>query len=240
MLTANNKSQSKFFNDIIHQFPEEKIINPLPQHKLELSQFDKHLKIIPPKLILDFGCGSGRLTIHLLKSGFDVYAVDISTGSLESVKKVYKTYRTESWGKLQTSKTIPDRIKFDAIVGSDILHHVPISDYLKRFYKMLKPRGLLVFTEPNSWHFFWYIYYLLFVSWEIEKGILNCTIPNLTREFNNAGFTGLKIEGHGILPTPLFNFFPAVSNLNVLLGNLTPLKYFAFRFIISAKKPSHK
>ena len=39
------------------------------------------------KNVLDLGCGTGRYTIFLAKTGFDVYACDLSEKAIEIVKK---------------------------------------------------------------------------------------------------------------------------------------------------------
>lgn len=236
MITADTYKQANFFDQEKYRLNSEKILNPPLHNLLELETIKKYLKMLPPKNILDFGCGSGRFTVFLLKQGYNVYAHDVSKKSLEALLKLYNSHKKSGWGKLYICPEIPDYMKFDMIVGSDILHHIHISSYLSKFRDKLKPDGAIVFSEPNPWHIPWYIFYLSFVSWEMEKGILNCSKKNIIREFRQAGFRDLHIEGHGLIPTPLLNFLPSLSSVNAKFGDISFLNNFAFRFIISAKK----
>lgn len=237
MHTFHNNLQRNYFEKNKHRFPIVKILKPRPQHQLEFSHILKQLQLQPPQNILDFGSGSGRISIPLLALGFDIWAVDLSRKSLRDLQKIYKSMKTKSWGKLHVSTSIPESITFDAIVGADILHHVNIKEYVFKLKKVLKKGGILVFSEPNAWYLPWYLFFLLFHSWDIEKGILQCSLNNLRKLFDEAGFHNISIEGHGLLPTPIFNRIPTLASFNALfLGNLSIMKYFAFRFIISAKK----
>src|SRR5207247_10690536 len=38
---------------------------------------------------------------------------------------------------------------FDAVVGSSVLHHLVIKQALTQIYRVLRPRGIIRFTEPN-------------------------------------------------------------------------------------------
>lgn len=236
MLQNKDTTQQDYFNLEIHQFPKNKIFKPQLQHQFEYSHIRKFIHLAHSKNIMDFGSGSGRLTIPLLREGYNVTAVDISQKSIDTLIAVYNKEKIRISGKLQTSPTIPQNKKFDAVVGSDILHHVKISTHLKELYNVLKPGGIAVFSEPNAYHIPWYLFFLLFYSWSVEKGILNCRKGKLIKDFQKAGFKNIRIEGHGILPTPLFNRFPALSRMNVRMGDLPLLQNFAFRFIISGIK----
>lgn len=236
MLQKNDEVQKRHFNLAENQYDQAKIINPHLSQKLEINHLIKLLALSPPKKIMDFGAGTGRATIPLLTMGFDVWAVDVSRKSLDALTSIYQKQKNKTWGKLTAVNRLPQNIFFDAIVGTDILHHINIEEELPDLYRILKPNGLVVFSEPNAWHLPWYPFIFATINWSIEKGILQCFIPNLKKEFSNTGFREIKIEGYGVLPTLLFNFSRFLSSLNVTLGNLPIVKYFSFRLIVSAKK----
>lgn len=228
--------QKDYFDIKKHQFSADKIISADVSHQLEIDHIENLLMLSPPKNLIDFGSGNGRITIPFLKKGFNVHAVDISRKSLETLERIYKRYKTRTWGRLTTSTKLPKK-QYDGLIGSDILHHLDIKNTLPQIHKILKPNAPLIMSEPNAWYLPWYIFIFLKLDWKIEKGILQCSVPYLTSSFCKSKFKDIKIEGHGLLPTPIFNFSPFFASLNALhLGNLPALKFFAFRLIISAKK----
>lgn len=237
MLSKQTINQKKFFDIADNRYPQEKILSTRFAQQLEINHIFNLLLKTYPKNIMDFGSGSGRITIPCLERGMNVWAVDISKKSLLSLSAFYQKNRTSSWGTLNTSTSIPSKIQFDTIIGGDILHHVDIKQILPELYIALKPGGIMVFSEPNAWHLPWYLFILLFLSWDIEKGILQCNIPNLRKEFTSVGLTNFSFEGHGLIPTKLADFIPTLSRINAfILGNLPLIRYFAFRLIIYAKK----
>lgn len=188
---------------------------------------------------MDFGAGSGRVTFFLLKQGFDVTAVDVSTQSLTDLRREYNTHKTASWGILHTSTSLPKRKQFDAIVGADILHHVVLPETLPLLLSALDPNGRILFLEPNAWHVPWYIFlWLRRIPWIIEKGLLACSIPSLQRLLTHSGFKKITIEGYAAIPPQLTKWIPLLHKWNVFLGNAPLLKFFAFRLIVSAHASS--
>ncbi|TSC85743.1 MAG: Uncharacterized protein G01um101416_814 [Microgenomates group bacterium Gr01-1014_16] len=227
-----DQCQREYFDLSKHRFDQTNLINPPFFQQLELNQLYHALNLSPKSSLIDFGAGSGRVSIFFLKLGFNVLAVDISPKSLIDLSKYYKKYRQPSWGKLTLSSELPNRPVAHGIVGADVLHHIPIPEYLPIFQKSLLPGGHLAFSEPNAWHLPWYIHYLISgIPWSVEEGILQCTLPNLRSRLQIAGFSNIKITGHGLLPTRFFTRFPALCQGNVIAAKLAPP--LAFRFIIS-------
>lgn len=230
--------QKEYFDIENHQYSADNIISLDVSHQLEIDNIENLLNLKPPKNIIDYGSGNGRIAIPFLKKGFNVHAVDISNKSLRALEQIYKNNKTPLWGHLSTSNKLPKNNKFDGLIGSDILHHVNINNELQNIIKTLRHGAPLVISEPNAWHLLWYLYIFLKLDWNIEKGILHCTVSQLESSLRLNKFKEIKIIGHGLFPTSILNFFPFIASLNALhLGNLPLLKLFAFRLIISAKKP---
>lgn len=102
--------------------------------------------------ILDIGCGTGGLTIHLAGICRHVYAVDVSEAMLAVLDDKIKKQ-----GLINVS-TVPsgfltyqhDGDSFDGIVANINLHHLP--DFWKqiaicRFFDFLKPGGRLFLAD---------------------------------------------------------------------------------------------
>ncbi len=98
--------------------------------------------------VLEVGCGTGYLTRELVKTGADIYAIDISPELLAQAKSYCEvenvTYMIENACDMSFD---PDR--FDSVVGSSVLHHLGVDSALREFFRVLKPQGSLFFTEPN-------------------------------------------------------------------------------------------
>jgi ubiquinone/menaquinone biosynthesis C-methylase UbiE len=93
--------------------------------------------------ILDVGCGSGYIASILENKGYRVTGIDISTKMLELAKMnaPHSTFLRMDMKKLDFP-----RESFDAVVCLYSIFHVPRRYHLgilKRFRRVLKPRGLL-------------------------------------------------------------------------------------------------
>ena len=80
------------------------------------------------KKVLEIGCGNGFLTYFILKRPIHLTAIDISEIAIESMKKIF-AHEIEQ-GKLDSKcADILEFMestdgKYDAIIGSGIIHHI--------------------------------------------------------------------------------------------------------------------
>lgn len=230
----HNNRQQRFFDFTKNQYDEKLILHPPLHTYLEIEALLKTLpKAEVKKLIIDFGAGSGRVTIPLLQRKYSVTAVDISNNSLKKIDFITKKLRLS---QLITSNTIPKNKKIQAVVGADILHHIVLGDILPAMYKALEKGGVVSFSEPCAWNPAWHIYLRIASDWEVEKRMIYCNYFNLKQTFEKHGFKNVKIQGLGILPRPFFNWSYSLERINDFLGNLPLLKFFAYRYIITAQK----
>ncbi len=107
---------------------------------------------------LDFGCGAGNLTQHLLRVGMHVTAADVSKKFLELVRYKYAKQFFDKLSFLPLNGKDLSNVKndtFDFIATYSVLHHIP--DYLslvKELTRVLKPGGILFIdheSSPNIW-----------------------------------------------------------------------------------------
>lgn len=110
-------------------------------------------KLIPPhSRILDYACGTGALTGHLLDAGMSVAACDLSPDSLHVVRGKYEK-RKGFLGSYSIDELPSSGLQFDAIVLVEIVEHVN-DGILHRIFgdvkQILSPGGLVIVTTPND------------------------------------------------------------------------------------------
>ncbi len=115
------------------------------------QQFEKHLKE-KPELILDLGCGTGKMTLTLAKRGYDMTGVDYSPEMLDIAR------REESVAKAPHSVLwlCQDMSEFElygtvdvCVCCLDTINHIISTKELKTIFSLihnyLNPDGLFIF-----------------------------------------------------------------------------------------------
>ena len=134
------------------------IFNPVEQDRLRAA-LERAIAAIstacaPPRA-LDFGCGSGNLTRHLLDLGCEVVAADVSPGFLDLVQAKFagrpvEPFRLDGKGLGGLADG-----SFDLVATYSVLHHIP--DYLAAVAEMarvVRPGGVL-FLDHEPSEAFW-------------------------------------------------------------------------------------
>jgi 2-polyprenyl-3-methyl-5-hydroxy-6-metoxy-1,4-benzoquinol methylase len=121
--------------------------------KLDNSPHSPH-NIIPnlikkeKALILDVGCNTGMVGKEIIrKKAAIVDGIDINEEALEQAEEAYrKVFQRD----LSRDKVKIDEEKYDYIIFSDILEHLPRPDLaLQDFKRYLKDDGSLIISLPN-------------------------------------------------------------------------------------------
>ncbi len=103
--------------------------------------------------VLDLGCGSGDLTLHLLATGAEVVALDLSPGMVDVARQrveIFGAGTTATFVAVPLEKSgFPDA-HFDVIVGRFILHHLDVCDAAVEIARILRPDGRAVFAENSG------------------------------------------------------------------------------------------
>jgi len=121
--------------------------------QIDIYLFDQLLRgrLTPSMRILDAGCGSGRNLVHLLRRGYEVFAVDLDVDSIAAVQRLAarlapqlppSNFRAEPIERM----TFPDSFA-DAVVSSAVLHFAADDEQfaamLRGTWRVLKSGGLL-------------------------------------------------------------------------------------------------
>ncbi len=135
------------------------IFNPIEQDRLHESlreAIQAVRTISDPRVALDYGCGSGNVTAHLIDLGLHTTSADVSQAFLDLIGG-----RFGPTGRSRTLKVngtdlagVPDGA-FDFVATYSVLHHVP--DYLamvRELCRVIKPGGVLYIDHEVN-EFYW-------------------------------------------------------------------------------------
>ena len=118
----------------------------------EADRIYKALNLSHDSIILDMGCGTGGISIHLARMCAHVCAVDISQAMInifhEKISQMGLKNTTVVCSGFLTYEHRGPRL--DAVISNVALHHLP--DFWKqvalcRFHEMLKPGGKLFLSD---------------------------------------------------------------------------------------------
>jgi len=135
------------------------IFNPIEQERLH-KKLEQAIRSIETNSImkraLDFGCGSGNLTKHLIELGIFTVAADVSKKFLGLVKEAYT--HTEKLDILQLNGRDLSNIQdnhFDLVATYSVLHHIP--DYLQIIQEMVRvvKSGGIIYIDHEASESYW-------------------------------------------------------------------------------------
>jgi len=112
------------------------------------------------KKVLEVGCGPGGQIPLFAHAGARVWAFDLVPEVVEVARRTCRVSGIEDRVELSVSSvedmSYADEM-FDVVVGFGVLHHVNIPLAARQVYRVLKPGGVAVFSEPlgSNWILEW-------------------------------------------------------------------------------------
>jgi SAM-dependent methyltransferase len=108
----------------------------------------------PPARLVEFGCGTGWLSLLLAERGYDVTGIDISPDAIGMAERLRTergltraSFRTADYEDVQVSPPA------DYVIFHDALHHAESEDAaLRAAYAALGPGGTVICIEPGDGH----------------------------------------------------------------------------------------
>jgi SAM-dependent methyltransferase len=189
--------------------------------------------------VLEIGCGTGLFTQELSRTGNKITAIDLCEDLIFCAKERV-TAPNVHFVTGNACKTEFADASFDYIVGSSSLHHLEVDTALKEFFRILKPGGKILFTEPNMLN---------------PQVALIKNVPYLKRKegdspdetaffrwkiaetFRGHGFSHVEVTPfdflHPSTPAPLVK---SVDRISVLLEKIPLIREFSGSMIIRCQK----
>jgi SAM-dependent methyltransferase len=101
------------------------------------------------RLALELGCGTGIFLEKVAPAGARIVGLDLSADLLAKARArlVAVTNVVLHRGNAERMPYAPS--SFDTVYGSSVLHHLDLDRALGEVFRVLRPGGRCVFTEPN-------------------------------------------------------------------------------------------
>lgn len=107
-----------------------------------LNLISKHIK--PNGLIVDYGCGVGRLAGPLVNHGYPVIGVDISSAMRQHATSLIANERFVAMTPAMLDQLVGIGVKADCVLAVWILQHCPdLEIEVERIYKCLNKGGIV-------------------------------------------------------------------------------------------------
>ena len=113
------------------------------------------VEISADHVVVDIGCGLGRLTRPLAERARRVIGIDISTEMLERAQKLNADLENVEWvhGDGSSLRPVADR-SVDACISHVVFRHIPdpaiTLDYIRDMARVLRPGGFSAFELSND------------------------------------------------------------------------------------------
>jgi ubiquinone/menaquinone biosynthesis C-methylase UbiE len=107
--------------------------------------------IMPDDTVLDFGCGTGIITLRIAREANRVYGVDVSEGMLKRAQLNLKRQNIDNaaFMKITVLNEMFQDDSFQIVTVFNVLQYIENRKKLfDQFYKLLKYQGLLIVSTP--------------------------------------------------------------------------------------------
>lgn len=145
-------------------------------------------------IILDAGCGSGSLSIRLIRIGYRLVSIDLADRSLFFLKNKAENLNLSKRIKVQKASILNLPFlssSFDGVVCGEVLEHITNDEKaISELYRVLKKGGICVVTvpaHPEMWD----------LSDDISLHQRRYTKEELKEKFIKSGFNIIKCSYWG-------------------------------------------
>lgn len=200
----------------------------------------------PDSKVLEYGCGTGSYSFLLAKKNCQVIGIDISDVGVQMAneKAIEQSLQINlSFMVMNAEKLEFPNNSFDFICGTGIIHHLDTKKAYAEIYRVLKPGGRAIFSEPLGHNPLINLYRKLTptIRTEDEHPLTMRELDETKKTFAQTNFHHFHLTTLAAAPfVNSFIFKPLLSVLEVIdktLFTLLPfMKRFSWVVIIELKK----
>jgi ubiquinone/menaquinone biosynthesis C-methylase UbiE len=205
------------------------------------------------KKVLDLACGVGFSSLELAQAGAEVIALDLSEQGLKITRQRAKAKKANITPLRSSVEQLPFADNsFDLIFAQNFLMHVSVETVGKECYRVLKPGGRVVFTEPLAHHPLVKLYRKFFSEYKdtaprwttlADMQKLAATFPTGASKLKQFYFLSAVASLSAIQKRPLLlqALFGVSSRVDNLLQNTLPfLRRYYWVAVMELEKPLNK
>jgi ubiquinone/menaquinone biosynthesis C-methylase UbiE len=153
------KEIEEWWNEVSQYYQEDNKIHTKSAHYGPYSPDEDQLRLlgnVNGKNILELGCGGGQCSIAFAKQGAKCTGIDISKKQLEYAEKLAKRNKVKInfiHGSFQDLRKIKSK-SYDIVFSAFAFQYSPnIKKLFKEVYRILKKKGLFVFSLDHPFSF---------------------------------------------------------------------------------------
>jgi len=105
--------------------------------------------LAPGRRALELGCGTGIFLEKVASAGAHIVGLDLSADLLAKARARLVATPNVVLHRGNAEQMPYAASSFDAVYGSSVLHHLDLDRALAEVFRVLRPGGWCVFTEPN-------------------------------------------------------------------------------------------
>jgi 2-polyprenyl-3-methyl-5-hydroxy-6-metoxy-1,4-benzoquinol methylase len=160
----------------------------------------EEMKIEPGMNILEIGCGTGEISnLFAQKTKANVLGLDLCVPFIEQARKNYNLSNLKFDVLNFNNPESLNGLQFDYIIGNGILHHLyyNLDEALKNILFLLKPKGKMIFLEPNLLNPYCYLIFTyphFRKKAFLEPDEMAFTRSFITKKLKASGYTNIDVR----------------------------------------------
>jgi ubiquinone/menaquinone biosynthesis C-methylase UbiE len=205
------------------------------------AYFVERGRLAPGSLALELGCGTGVFLTQVARSGATLVGIDLSLDLLARAKEQVQGLSNVRLVRGNAEATPFKDKTFDTVYGSSVLHHLQPERALGEAFRVVRPGGVVVFTEPNALNPQVFLMFRLRVGaqyYAVSPDEMAFSRFRARRALRAAGFTNIVVRPFDFLhPATPGNLVDPVDKAGQVLERLPLLREIAGSMLIVAQRP---
>jgi ubiquinone/menaquinone biosynthesis C-methylase UbiE len=195
----------------------------------------------PGRLAMELGCGTGIFLEKVAPCGARIVGLDLSADLLSKARGRLAGAANVALHRGNAEHLPYASSSFDAVYGSSVLHHLDLERALAETFRVLRPGGRCVFTEPNILNPQVALMFHLGITkryFGVSPDEMAFSRFRALRALGGAGFVEAAVEPFDFLhpSTPSF-LCGVVDGVGQAIERLPVLREIAGSFVVRARRP---